>query len=170
MANTTDLVFKKIVNMGYTSPTKAWYEEAPAVPFKLKGSDVWIEDIPQEPVEIEGRIKKFTRINLKKDTGVANSKCWLVVNPQSDTERLNSFISPRYGSKYQVEVYFNNDFDNTIGTAHPSGWFFDYEAGILTFDNDPKANSIQITVYQYVGRTADNMVRYDPELNNIIIF
>ena len=86
MANTTDLVFKKIVNREYTSATKKWYEEKGAVPFKLKGSDVWIEPIPEEAGEIVNRIKLYTHLSLTKDTSVADNKSWLVCHSSSQLD------------------------------------------------------------------------------------
>lgn len=169
MANTTDLVFKKIVNREYTSAIKKWYEEKGAAPFKLKGSDIWIEPIPTVPQEIVGRIVKYTTLNLTKDTSVANSQAWLVYDPAQPTVRMGNFIAPRYGVDYSVKLYFNGSYSTEIPTAHASGWFFDYESGIVTFDANPGATSVQITAYRYIGLTADDIAKYDEDLDNLII-
>ena len=169
MANTTDLVFKKIVNREYTSATKKWYEEKGAVPFKLKGSDVWIEPIPGVPAEIANRIRLYTTLNLTKDTSVADNKAWLVYDHDNSGIRMGNFISPRYGVGYNVKLYFNNNYASEIATTHASSWFFDYEAGIVTFDNNPGATSVQITAYRYIGLTADDLAKYDEGLDNLII-
>ena len=174
MANTTDLVFKKIVNRQYTDSTKKWYEEEGAVPFKLKGSDVWIEPIPEvvapnTPIEIVNRIKLYTHLTLTKDASVLNNKAWLVFDPDNTSVRMGNFISPRYGSGYSIKLYFNGDYGTEIGTTHSSSWFFDYEAGIVTFDNNPGATSVQITAYRYIGLTADDIAKFDSGLDNLII-
>lgn len=174
MANTTDLVFKKIVNREYTSATKKWYEEEGAVPFKLKGSDVWIEPIPEviapnTPIEIVKRIKLYTHLNLTKDPSVTDNKAWLVFDPENPGVRMGSFISPKYGSGYSVKLFFSANYGTEIGTTHASSWFFDYEAGIVTFDNNPGATSIQITAFRYIGLTADDLAKYDEGLDNLII-
>ena len=71
MADKLDMVYKKIVNRQYTSAAKNWYEENPGVPFKLKGSDVWVDNIPPAPPGADTAVvigyRTGNRLILEKD-------------------------------------------------------------------------------------------------------
>ena len=156
MADTTDLVFKKIVGRQYTTSAKSWYEEQPGVPFKLHGEDVWIGDIPSTPPSSGTLdIHIYNTLTLTQDITVANQKSWLAEDPVGI--RIGSFITPRYGHGYFVRLYDAND--GEIPTTDPSGWFFDYELGVLSFDNDPGSygwndSAFKVKAYRYIGPTA----------------
>lgn len=148
-----DLSFKKLVNREYTVNEKAWYEETGGVGFKLKGSDVWVEDIPETPPETStDAIQLYNTLTLTEDSTVSDKRCWLA----NDDGRIGSFISPRYGSDYSVVLY--NESDEQIYPTDVSDWFFDYETGILTFGETPSTNGpFKVKVYRYIGRTADDI-------------
>jgi hypothetical protein len=160
MADTTDLVFKKIVGRQYTTEDKSWYEEQPGPPFKLHADDVWIEDIPLTPPSSgTSSIVIFNTLTLTKDITVADEKSWLAENPLGT--RIGEFIPPRYGQGYSVRIY-DSDSDE-IPTTDPVNWFFDYDYGVLTFENDPgnygwNDSSFKIKAYRYVGLTVNNIV------------
>jgi len=159
MADKTDFAFKKLANREYTSTAKRWYEEQPNVPFKLKGSDVWIEDIPSIPPSSgTSVIQIFNTLTLTEDVTVANKQSWIAEYPPGS--RIGSFIAPRYGSGYTVRVYDGSN--SEIPTGDGSSWFFDYEMGILTFDNPPGnygwiTSDFKVKIYRYIGRTADDI-------------
>ena len=163
-----DLAFKKLSNREYTSNNKAIYEEAGTVPFKLKGSDIWIEPIPEDPTVLAADdpvVKKMT-INLTEDSTVASSLCYKVIK---DGIPQGSFIAPRYGQKYTANLIIDG---TKILTTHSCGWNFDYEAGLLTFLASPpgtKSRIVQMELFQYIGKTADDLSRYDSTLGNLII-
>lgn len=176
MADRLDLVFKKAVNRQYTSPNKAFYEELGAVPYKLKGSDIWVNPIPQTPpAETTPIIEKYSNFVLTEDNTVANKQCWVACAHQTPggdptAQRLGDFISPRYGQGYTVVL--RDGAGNQLFDTDAVGWFFDYESGTLTFDNNPSGfNTSQFTIdiYRYVGTTADDLVKYDDTLDNLII-
>jgi len=156
MADKLDLVFKKVVNRQYTSAVKEWYEENPGIPFKLKGSDVWIDNIPETPPSVDSAVVKGWRITnklqLTKDTTVNNNQGWYA---EEGGSKLTGFISPRYGQGYTARLFVQGGAE--IPTTHSSGWFFDYESGILTFDSSPPGSAFEIVVYQYIGSTADDL-------------
>lgn len=179
MADKLDLVFKKAVSRQYTSLSAKWYEEKGAAGFKLKGSDVWIEPIPGTAQAIAGRIVFFDKLILTKNTDVGANQCWLACNtPGNLSTRIGNFIGPRYditGTSWGVQLF---DGANTpIATSHKSGWFFDYETGILTFDIDPSTSNggtlnvtnFKVTVYQYVGLTVDDMSKFDATLGTLVM-
>lgn len=159
MADTTDLVFKKIVGRQYTTTDKSWYEEYPGPPFKLHADDIWLQDIPlTPPISTTSGIVVYNTLALTNDITVGSQKSWLAEDPPG--ARVVSFIPPRFGISYSVRVY---DADNDeIATTDPSGWFFDYDYGILTFDNDPGSygwndSNFKIKAYRYIGLTVSDI-------------
>ena len=106
MADQLDLVFKKVVNRQYTTEVKKWYEENPGVPFKLKGSDVWVDNIPETPPVSDSAViagyRVANKLVMTEDISVNSSKSWYA----DDTgTKLTGFISPRYGQGYTAELY-----------------------------------------------------------------
>lgn len=172
MANKLDLVFKKAVNRQYTSPSKNWYNELPGIPYKLKGSDIWIEPIPVVPPgSTNSMIRVFTQLELVKDTSVADNCSWLAYDGGN---RIGGFVAPRYGQGYTARLYDNTATKKEVPTTDGCGWFWDYETGILTFDNNPASygytvTSFFITTWQYVGLTVDDMMKLDNTLGNLIV-
>jgi len=162
MADKLDLVFKKVVNRQYTTTAKQWYEENPGVPFKLKGSDVWIDNIPSVPPTVDTAVVKGFRatnkLSLTKNTSVNNNKAWFC---EVGGVKLDSFISPKYGQFYTAEIYIVCGTKNgqQLPTTDPSMWFFDYESGNLTFEGTVLADAtgFQLIAYQYIGATADDL-------------
>lgn len=158
MADQLDLVFKKIVSRQYSAAVKSWYEEDPGVPFKLKGSDVWVDTIPETPPEADTAVVKiYNKITLTNNTTVASNKAWYA---EVDGESIGNFIQPRYGQDYTARLYDGSN--NEIPTTDNCGWFFDYETGILTFDSNPASagwdtSSFQVYCFRYVGSTADDI-------------
>jgi len=155
MADRNDLVFKKIVNRVYTSPTKDWFEENAGVPFKLNAKDVWLSEIPSTPPEIDTAVvrgyRSGNKLSLTQDISVNSRKSWLA---KSGETQLDSFISPRYGQDYTVRLFRNGTTEIPTGTY---GWFFDYESGIITFDSDPGAGTYELQVYRYTGETVSDL-------------
>jgi hypothetical protein len=160
MADKLDLVFKKIVARQYTTNAKAWYEEQPGIPFKVSGTDVWMDNLPTTPPSSgTSSVQVFNTLTLIQDMTVGSQRSWLAEYPTGT--RIGSFIPPRYGQGYTVRLY---DANNTeILTTDGSGWFFDYELGVLTFDYDPSTygwndSAFKIKAYRYIGRTAEDIV------------
>jgi len=156
MADKLDLVFKKVVNRQYTSAAKKWYEENPGVPFKLKGSDVWIDNIPETPPPADSAVIKGWRVANKlvmtHDSTVNNNQSWYADDAGT---KLEGFVSPRYGQDYTARLFIQGGAE--VPTTHSSGWFFDYESGILTFDGNPPGSAFEVMCYQYIGATADDL-------------
>ena len=164
MADKLDLVFKKAVSRQYTSLNKKWYEETGGAGFKLKGSDIWVEPIPGTAQAIANRIVYYDKLILTEDLTVANHKAWLAYEAGS---RIGGFVPPRYGSTWGVQLF--NASNVEILTTDAIGWFWDYETGILTFDNTASAGPYKVTCYRYIGTTADDMLKMDSTLGNLLI-
>jgi hypothetical protein len=160
MADKLDLVFKKIVSRQYTTTAKAWYEEQPGIPFNVRGTDVWMDHLPSTPPSSgTSSVQIFNTLTLTQDLTVGSQRAWLAEYPSGT--RIGSFISPKYGQGYTVRIYDAND--SEILTTDGSGWFFDYELGVLTFDYDPGTygwndSAFKIKSYRYIGRTAEDIV------------
>lgn len=161
MADKTDLVFKRVINREYTTTSKQWYEQDPGQPFILKSTDVWISDIPSIPPSINTATvrgyRTVNRLELTKDITVNLNKAWLV---KIATVGTGGFITPRFGLGYTVKLFDGSG--TQVLTTHPSGWFFDYENGILTFDTDPSTVGLNVTgfsleVYLYIGETVADL-------------
>ena len=150
MADRNDLVFKKIVNRIYTTPEKEWYTEQAGVSFKLNATDVWISNIPSTPPTVDTAVIKGYRegseLLLTQNTSVNNNKGWFA---EVDGSPIGSFVSPRYGQAYNVTLKK----DNVVVPTGQDGWFFDYESGVLTFDDNPGSGVYKIIAYQYTGKT-----------------
>jgi len=158
MADRLDLVFKKIVGREYTSTSKKWHEEFAGTPFTIGGDNVWIDYIPSIPPSSgTASIKIFDTLTLVKDISVSDNKSWLAEYPTHT--RIGSFVPPRYGQGYNVRVYDSTDTE--IVSSDASNWFFDYDFGILTFDNPPTdygwSTPFKIKAYRYIGRTANDI-------------
>jgi len=159
MADELNFVFKKIANREYTSTAKRWFEEVSGVPIKLNGADVWIDEIqPTPPLIDTAVVQVFNTLSLQEDMTTAYQQSWKAEYPVGN--RIGSFIPPRYGNSYVIRVYDGNDSEIPIGNE--SAWFFDYEMGILTFDNPPSNygwndSVFKIKAYRYVGRTVDDI-------------
>lgn len=170
MADKLDLVFKKAVARQYTGLNKAWYEELAGPSFKLSGQDIYVEPIPQiPPTENTSAIKVYNMFSLTKDTTIADNKAWLSIETSN---RIYDFIPPRYGNGYSVRLFDGNNTE--LFTTHPSSWYFDYESGILTFDNNPSSYSLNVTVfkiiaYRYIGKTVNDLIKLDDTLGQLII-
>src|SRR6056297_513029 len=153
--DTGNLSFKKLVNRQYTTPNKAWYEEQSGIGFKLKGIDVWVDPIPEEPSSADPSVvQEFNTLTLTEDTTVNFQRTWYCKD--GDT-KIGDFIPPLYGSGYEVALFDNND--NQIYPTDASDWFFDYTTGILTFGESVSGftTPFKIKVYRYIGRTADDV-------------
>ena len=155
-----DLVFKSRVGREETTTNKAWYEEFPAGSVYLHASEVYADPIPETPpASSTSTIQVYDTLTLTEDNSVANHKSWKAYSTPGDTssERLTHFIHPRFGQGYTVRVYDNNN--NEIPTTDDSKWFFDYETGVLTFEEDPTAHGwalpIKIKAYRYIGNFLD---------------
>ena len=160
MPDTADLVFKKVIGREYTTTAKAWYEEYPAIPFHLYSTDVWTDLIPLvPPLSSTAVVDFYNTLTLIKDVTVADEKSWVAEDPPGT--RIGSFIPPRFGQGYTIRIY---DADNDeIPTTDPSSWFFDYDIGILTFDNAPASygwndSAFKIRAYRYTGQTVEDLV------------
>jgi len=149
--NQVDYLFKKI---GYsvaktdTTTAKSPSNETIASPLNLRGDVIWQQSglIPAtQPSSSTGVVTVYSDANSNTIKTTADST--------STTYRtwktgITGWINPSFGATYSVKVYW--DSTSTIspqtsgtqlfpdGTGNDDEWFFDYDAGVLTFpDNIP---------------------------------
>lgn len=160
-----DIVFKKIVGRRFTTTEKAWYEDEPGKLTTIHAQDVWTAEIPTTPPSNDTvDIKVYDDLKLTEDNSVANHRSWLACETYGDTStQLTGFIPPRFGQGYTVRIYEDNGsggLGSEIPTTHPSEWFFDYENGVLTFENDPTNFGLTLPIhikgYRYIGTDLKN--------------
>jgi|GEM_PF-2625923 len=162
----TDLVFKKIKGRRVTSLDKAFYEEFPGALTYLHAGEVWSETVPTPaPGVTTSVVQYYADLKLTEDITVADHKGWLACSTPNDiSTQLKGFIPPRFDQTYTVRIFEddgsgNIDTNKEVPTAHPTNWFFDYENGVLMFENDPEASGLttpfHIRVYRYIGETVE---------------
>ena len=111
-------------------------------------------------------------IHMTCDRSVGGNKTWVALENHAGnwssgsadiSQVLKGFIGPKYGKQYLVKV-FDGD-DNEIPQLDTSDWTFDYSSGVLVFNSATRSesgatpmDSIKIKVYQYVGKSAAEMI------------
>ena len=158
-----DRSFKILINKRETSSGKAYYEEFSDKTINFHASELWsdyIDPIPANAVTA-GVATMFTKFVLTEDLTVGGHMAWYaygeLCSPTPPSIRLEGWISNKYaptaaaGTTYDVLLYDSNDVQ--IFPTDPSGWFFDFPTGVLTFTNSPVAYTppFKITGYVYIG-------------------
>lgn len=185
MALTTDQKVEKVWewfnNNSDSSTGKAFYEETIPRASEVHSDEVFGQPIPSiPPLATAGVVKKFYPaaesgdglITMTVDRSVGGNKTWVALPTHSSnwssgsadtSEILKGFISPKYGKQYLVKVFDGSD--NEIPQLDTSDWTFDYSSGVLVFNSanrgesgNTEADSIKIKVYQYVGKSAAEMI------------
>jgi hypothetical protein len=149
----TDFTFKKLFNKRVTSSTKRAYEEIGDYTINIHASEIWAENIPSTPpVSTTSIVEVYTLLDLTADTTVSGSQSWYATDGLGD--RLRDWISDKFDgdptSTYAINLYDQDD--NLIPLTDSSGWVFDYQTGILNFQNTHStATGFKISGYRYVG-------------------
>lgn len=153
-----------------------------SLPFSGSGQNGSTYSVGGQPV-----MKYWYRQYMTKSD--LNNEVWFFLNPSGsnsgigaqliDTNQQGSFISP----KYSVSALANANTEDTTpgygvrvlvnGTAiSTNSYAFDYKTGVLQFSSSAVAPSagqpVQITAYQYVGRTlSDNITNVSSSIASI---
>jgi len=174
----TDYLWKKLgygVSKTDTGTAKQAFEEAIPSSLLLRGDRIWqqSEQVPEIIPSTNGGVVTIYKdgvgnwaptVKCVEDITATDNRTWLT--------NLKDWISPEFGSTYQVQVYIaldNATNPQTSGTkifATGSGnndeWFFDYQSGVLHFigNNLPAAiatgitgRSVYISGARYTGLT-----------------
>lgn len=174
-------VFEWLQSKTDTDSNKQFYEENIPRSTEVHSSEIFGQPIPTiPPMNTAGVVKKFYPVTengdgwlaLTVDRSVAGNRTWVALPTHSSnwsagkddvTQILKGFISPKYGKQYLVKVF--NGADQEIPQLDSSDWTFDYSSGVLVFNSENRTESgntpddaIKIKVYQYIGKTADQML------------
>jgi len=167
-----DYLWKKL---GYglsktdTNANKLAVNESIPSPLFLRGDNVWSESsfIPYNSgytPSTGGVIVAHTGVSVEcvVDTTATANRTWKT--------GYTDWISPEFGSGYQVKVYIDNAGDPSSainssaqvfsqGSGNNDEWYFDYQSGILHFIGQNLPNgvnfsgkSVYITGARYIGR------------------
>jgi hypothetical protein len=181
----TDTSFKKLSNKRITTSTgKGLPEEKGASTLELYLPDIKTGLIPgtgyagygvSGNLFYHGPTASFGQ-TLAVDTSVPGNLTWFATSgwgnttaandgsSASEAQRLGDWVSDKYdafgtvpGAGYEVKVYDRNN--NLITKSDNSNWLFDYQTGILVFNNDTTSISTLISTsgpfrivgWRYVG-------------------
>jgi hypothetical protein len=165
-----DYLWKKI---GYaatktdTVANKEGYNEAIPSPLQIRGDKVMTDSglipgtIPGANTSIVSVYTTSLPIECTNDATASTNRTWKT--------NVTDWISPEFGSTYQVKVYVN--LSNSAGNAASAGtqlfasgsgnndeWFFDYQSGVLNFigANLPSGvnftgKSVYVSGAEYIG-------------------
>ena len=174
-----DTSFKKLQNKRITTNVgKGIDEEKGASTLELYLPDIKTDLIPGTPPGATTSVLYYTGAigqTLVVDTSVPNNLTWFATSGYgnttaandgsalSESQRLGDWISDKYdgfgtvsGAGYEIKVYDKNS--NLITKADPSDWLFDYQTGILVFNNAnttygavSTSGPFRIVGYRYIG-------------------
>lgn len=160
--NQTDLAFKILINKRLTSDTKKFYEEFGDNTLNIHMNEIWSDTVPSIAADTLGVVKYYDNLQLIADKTVPGNFTYITItNPlqpfsfaaadDPTNPRLKNWISDKYGNSYNIQLYSNG---NQIYPADSQyAWFFNYQTGILTFNNATPPAPITIKAYRYIGRT-----------------
>lgn len=177
----TDLSFKKLSNKRITTSTgKGLPEEKGASTLELYLPDIKTGIIPGTPPNATTDILFYTGAigqTLVVDTSVPNNLTYFATtgygnttsandgSALSESARLGDWVSDKYdafgtvsGAGYEIKVYDRNS--NLITKSDSSNWLFDYQTGILVFNNNltsygtgvSTSGPFRIVGHRYVGQ------------------
>ena len=162
-----------VVGTGAISGTgKQPFAEAIPSPLIIANSALWNEsdsisttppgsDTSQVKVYLAGT----SGLRMTADSTSSGQRAYIAYTTYNDTSsaRLTNWIDTQFGASYLIKVYKGDPNSGGValsaaGSGSNDGWFFDYSAGVLNF-NDTSVPSgvtdtnIYIVGYRYVGQT-----------------
>jgi len=157
-----DYAFKLLAGRSKTDIKKEWFEEKLGYSFKLHLNELWSDEIPSDPTGVE-YIEHLDKYELTEDLTSSDHQVWFIIK---DNKRVTDIISPIYGSIYNVRIFDYNDTE--IPTGFSVSWYFDYNNGILFFEDNPTRYGLslplKISCYIYKGNKGyipDNRIEID---------
>ena len=155
-----DKNFKALINKEFTSPTRKFYQEVGTDTINMHAREVWTQEVDSDPATAvtDGVAKLYTSFSLTADPTYP-TECYGFF---SSSAYQRNFISDKYGSDYEVELY--DDSDTRIYKTDDIDWVFDYQTGILNIGEPSQVTSqgystpFKITAYQYIGATLSQSV------------
>ena len=102
---------------------------------------------------------------MTADATSSGQRAYIAYSTYNDTSstRLTNWIDTQFGASYIIKVYKGDPNSGGVnlsaaGSGANDGWFFDYSAGVLNFNdtNVPSGvtdTNIYIVGYRYIGQT-----------------
>ena len=136
-------------------PNSSLWNEAASIPATAPGSDT-----------VQVKVYSTTSaLRMTADATSSGQRAYIAYTTYNDTSsaRLTNWIDTQFGASYLIKVYKGDPNSGGValsaaGSGSNDGWFFDYSAGVLNF-NDTSVPSgvtdtnIYIVGYRYTGQT-----------------
>ena len=176
-----DISFKKLSSKRVTWTSNQVFEEIGARSLDIHNLDIKADPIPDTPPGTTTSVLQFynysggTGLTLVKDLTVSDNLTYFatIFNGSGEealanqlvgtgsTGRLFNFVSDKYdalgtapGAGYEIKLYDKDGIQ--ITKTDSSLWYFDYQTGILMFQNNASGTiagraPFSITAYRYIG-------------------
>ena len=160
------------VDGSLTGTKKAGFAEALPSPLIIADGSVWTESglIPTTPPgsdssQVKVYLAGTSGLRLTLDSTVAGNRAFIAYTTYNNTSsaRLTNWIDTQFGDNYIIKVYKGDPNSGGVqlsasGSGSNDGWFFDYSAGVLNFNdtNVPSGvtgTNIYVVGYRYIGNT-----------------
>ena len=162
-----------VVGTGAISGTpKQPFAEAIPSPLIIANTALWNESgsIPTTPPtsdtnQVKVYLAASSGLRMTADSTSSGQRAFIAYSTygNSSSTRLTNWIDTQFGSAYLIKVYKGDPNSGGValsaaGSGANDGWFFDYSAGVLNF-NDTSVPSgvtdtnIYIVGYRYIGST-----------------
>ena len=162
-----------VVGTGAISGTpKQPFAEAIPSPLIIANGSLWNESssIPTTPpgsdtAQIKVYLAATSGLRMTADSTSSGQRAFIAYSTygNSSSTRLTNWIDTQFGSAYLIKVYKGDPNSGGValsaaGSGANDGWFFDYSAGVLNFNdtNVPSGvtdTNIYIVGYRYIGST-----------------
>ena len=114
-------------------PNSSLWNEAGSIPATAPGSDT-----PQVKVYLAGT----SGLRMTADSTSSGQRAYIAYSTYGNTSstRLTNWIDTQFGSAYLIKVYKGDPNSGGValsaaGSGANDGWFFDYSAGVLNFND-----------------------------------
>ena len=162
-----------VVGTGAISGTpKQPFAEAIPSPLIIANGALWNESgsIPTTPpgsdtTQVKVYLAASSGLRMTADSTSSGQRAYIAYTTygNASSTRLTNWIDTQFGSAYLIKVYKGDPNSGGValsaaGSGSNDGWFFDYSAGVLNF-NDTSVPSgvtdtnIYIVGYRYIGQT-----------------
>ena len=162
-----------VVGTGAISGTpKQPFAEAIPSPLIIANGALWNESdqIPTTPpgsdtTQVKVYLAASSGLRMTADSTSSGQRAYIAYTTygNASSTRLTNWIDTQFGSAYLIKVYKGDPNSGGValsaaGSGSNDGWFFDYSAGVLNF-NDTSVPSgvtdtnIYIVGYRYIGST-----------------
>ena len=162
-----------VVGTGAISGTpKQPFAEAIPSPLIIANGALWNEadSIPATPPgadtnQVKVYLAATSGLRMTADATSSGQRAYIAYSTYNNTSstRLTNWIDTQFGASYIIKVYRGDPNSGGVnlsaaGSGNNDGWFFDYSAGVLNFNdtNVPSGvndTNIYIVGYRYIGQT-----------------